>query len=198
VLVWFALTHQTRYLIPILPVLLIPAVAGARAFWREGWLWRAGIGAFSALALLWGLIPLYALVQPAFAVAWGGESQDAYLSRSEPIYNVSRAINAGLPKGAKVLMLNEVRGFYIDRPYQWGDASQNALIPWASLTTPEEMDTALREQGITHVLVNWGPTPAATERWPDLAKAAVARGAWQPVLQEKSFAVYALVPGVHQ
>lgn len=193
-LIWFALTHQTRYMIPVLPIVLIPAVAGARAFWHEGRWWRVGIGTFSALAIVWGILPLYAYVQPSFAVAWGGESQDAYLSNTEPIYNVSKAINAGLPADAKVLMLNEVRGFYIDRRYQWGDASQNTLIPWDNLKSPDQIDAALRAQGITHVLVNWGPRAAPSERWPELAKSAIARGDWREDLREKSFVVYTVVP----
>lgn len=194
VLVWFALTHQTRYLIPILPILLIPAVAGARAFWHEGRMWRAGIAAFCALALLWGLAPLTALVDPCWAVAWGGESQDAYLSRTEPTYNVCKAVNAQLPVGCKILLLNEVRGFYLDRPYQWGDAAQNTLIPWDSLRTAGEMDRVLKGQGITHVLIDWGPSPSSRERWPVLAQQAISTGAWRETIREKGFAVYAVGP----
>ncbi|HEY3414630.1 MAG TPA: hypothetical protein VGM51_16445 [Armatimonadota bacterium] len=194
VLVWFALTHQTRYLIPILPILLIPAVAGARAFWHEGRLWRAGIGAFCALAILWGLAPLNALVEPCWAVAWGGESQDAYLSRTEPTYNVCKAVNAQLPANTRLLLLNEVRGFYLDRPYEWGDGAQSTVIPWETLRSAEDMNRVLKEQGVTHVLINWGPAPSPNERWPDLAKQAIDSGAWRETIREKGFAVYAVGP----
>jgi hypothetical protein len=190
VLVWFALTHQTRYLIPILPLLLVPSVAGVRAFWRAGLGWRIGLGAFCSIAILWGLLPLYTLVQPCFAVAWGGETRDAYLSRVEPIYNVCVAANRDLPAGAKVLLLNEVRGFYLDPPYQWGDWSQSTVIPWDRLQTVEDMDVELAKQGITHVLVNWGPTPSPSEGWPALAKAAIERGRWAPVIEQGRFTVY--------
>jgi 4-amino-4-deoxy-L-arabinose transferase-like glycosyltransferase len=190
--VWFSLTHQTRYLMVLLPLLLVPAVAGARAFWHAGRGWRLGVGAFCAVALLWGILPLYVLVQPAFAVAWGGESADTYLTRREPVYVLSKRINQTLPKDAKLLMLQETRGYYLDRPYQWGNPSQNALIAWDTFTTPRQMDAALRAQGITHVLVNWGATPPEIDRehWPPLARAAIDRGLWTTVFQTGGYGVY--------
>lgn len=195
--VWFALTHQTRYLMVLLPLLLVPAVAGARTFWHLGRGWRAGVGAFCAVALLWGIIPLYALVQPAFAVAWGAESPDTYLTAREPMYRVSKRINETLPPDAKLLLLQETRGYYIDRPYQWGNPSQNALIPWDSFKRPEQMDATLRADGFTHVLVNWAATPPeiSREHWPQLAHAAIESGQWTTVFTMDGWGVYRISGG---
>jgi hypothetical protein len=199
--IWFALTHQTRYLLPLLPLLLIPASAAARAFWHAGQGWRAAVITLTGVCLLWGVIPSIVLAMPAMSVAWGGESQDAYLRRTEPIYSLSQSINQQLPRDAKILFLQETRGFYIDRAYQWGNPSQNALIPWNSLNAPEQMDAALRAQGITHVLVNWSAAAPATEseRWPALARTAIERGRWKPVIMMgrggyTGMAVYAIGP----
>jgi hypothetical protein len=182
-LVWFALTHQTRYLMVLLPLLLVPAVAGIRDFRHAGAGWRWATGVVAAIALLWGIIPAWVLARPAMAVAWVGGSADAYLSAREPIYVVSRRINAELPRDAKILMLQEVRGFYLDRPYQWGNPEQNALIPWDKLADPAAMDRVLRAKGITHVLVNWAALPPdASPPWARLAAAAAAQGLWTPVI----------------
>lgn len=199
--VWFGLTHQTRYLMVLLPLLLVPGAAGFRAFWKAGAAWRWGLAPVAAIALLWGILGAWALAEPVFPVVWGGQSAGDYLAQREPIYVVSRRINEQLPPDAKILMMQEVRGFYLDRAYQWGNPEQNALIPWDALDTPEAMDAALREQGITHALVNWGALDrsAPRPRWARLIEAAAAKGAWTPVMvmgndPQGGFAVYALQP----
>jgi hypothetical protein len=59
------------------------------------------------------------------------------------------------------------------------------------------MDAALRAQGITHVLVNWGATPPEIDRehWPPLARAAIDRGLWTTVFQTDGYGVYRIEGG---
>lgn len=189
-LVWFAMTHQTRYLMPILPLLLTAGVYGARG-WMDGSAGRRGIvGVFSVIALLFGCAPLAVLVQPASATAWGRESADAFLSRTEPMYRISQDINRDLPEGTKLLMLQDTRGFWINRPYVWGNPSQNGLLPWHTFDGPEAMVRWLKTakgpvEGITHILVNWSMTSpeAAKEYWPTLIQEGHQNGYLVPVLQ---------------
>lgn len=51
------------------------------------------------------------------SVAVGLESRDEYLSRTERTYKIADYINNALPKDAVILMVGEIRAYYMKRPY---------------------------------------------------------------------------------
>jgi hypothetical protein len=174
-LVWFALTHQTRYLLPVLPLLIIASTAGAVEFWRKGNAWRWAVGSFAALSVLFGLLPSR---EYAKGMAVGPEGVDYYLTKREPMYGISEYANKNLVRGARVLLLQETRGYWLDVPYMWGNPSQNALIPWETFQSTDETLAKLGSMGITHVVINWSATTedSSREHWPKLMAEAVMRG----------------------
>ena len=179
-LVWFALTHQTRYLLPILPFLIIACTAGAVEFWRKSNAWRWAVGSFAALTILFGLLPSW---QYAKGMAVGPEGVEYFLTKREPMYGISQYANKNLQPGSKVLLLQETRGYWLDVPYMWGNPSQNALIRWESLKSTDETLAELRSMGITHAIINWGATTEGTarEHWPNLMAGAALSGHLKPV-----------------
>ncbi len=50
-------------------------------------------------------------------VVLGKESKADYLSRIERTYEIAEMINENVPKGSTILMVGEVRSYYIHRPY---------------------------------------------------------------------------------
>jgi hypothetical protein len=183
-LTWFALTHQSRYLLTAMPLLCIGAAWAARETVEAGRAWKWPVALFALLAFAFGAVPLAAYVAPLREVALGRESPDAFLARTEPLYRLSQAANRIVPASGRILLLQETRGAWLKRPYMWGNPSQNALIPWADLRDVPAMNAELRRQGITHVIVNWGATSAgsARESWPALAAAAISDGSWRAVV----------------
>lgn len=77
----------------------------------------------------------------------GLKSQEEYILRNEETYAVFRYINENSPAEAKVWMLNEVRGFYCDRPYV-------TFLELGRVDSAQEILLKLRKEGITHLVFN--------------------------------------------
>jgi len=152
--IWFFLTQQNRYLLPVLPALAL-AGAGAFAWLAKSRHWSTRVfqvllGVELAVALATCIILVYQQLPPVL----GLESHETYLNRSygKNIYPISQQINHRLPKAAKIMLLGETRGFYLDRNYLWGPGNNN-LIPPEATKTPEALLSALTELKVTHLLM---------------------------------------------
>lgn len=154
VLSWFFLSAQTgRYLLPILPLLAL-AIAGALLQLLQSFPWlRIISGIAIGLELAVGLATALLLVGPQVSVAIGGEGQASYLSRALNIYPIVRRVNSELPKEAKIMLLGDTRGFYLDREYMWGIGHHNLITPQET-ATPQALSEALRRLGVTHLLIS--------------------------------------------
>jgi hypothetical protein len=86
-------------------------------------------------------------------VILGTQSRQDYLLRTTDVYTPSLAIRQ-LPPDARVCTYGEVRCFYFDRDYFWGEPGHSDLIAYDQMRSPEELVARYRELGITHVLVN--------------------------------------------
>lgn len=151
--IWFLLTQNGRYLIPILPGLAACAgLAAARLLGRGGV--TAGAAAVALLlGLPAGLFPEMVLAADAARVAVGLESEDTYLSRTSPIYRTLEAVNRATPNGSKIIVLgHEPRMFYLERDYMLGNHAE--IFDEGELASPEAFLAALREREVTHVLLD--------------------------------------------
>ena len=151
-IVWFLLTQQSRYLIPVMAV---GAVAVGGLWDRLGnlRLARATLAITLTAAVSWGLFMNLTL---AVFSASGLADPEAYLTRTLDIYPACEYVNNELPPTTRLLLIGETRGFYCHRDYLWGDAMNNTLIPYDQFRDPRDMVRYLRLAGITHVLVNMG------------------------------------------
>jgi hypothetical protein len=147
--VWWLMSMQLeRYLMTSL-VLLAPVVGWV--LWRvERTLARVVMGLWAAVAL--GGVAVVA--SPAAAVVCGMIPTEDYLRLMSPVYEPSSTLNRVVPEDGKVILYGEPRGFYIDRPYLWGDPGHHRMIPYDQLTTPEALVKFLQGMGVTHVLIN--------------------------------------------
>ncbi|MEN6356320.1 MAG: glycosyltransferase family 39 protein [Armatimonadota bacterium] len=150
---WFALTHQSRYLVPGFAILAI--LIAALSYNDE----RLRISRFALwtvfiLTAIFGILTLYPAVTNAVPVVLGRESRDEYLSRTLDIYPADQWINENLPGSAKIALFGDTRGFYLDRAYVWADPGHNSEFT-RNYASSEELVRYLKSRGVTHVMINY-------------------------------------------
>jgi len=151
--IWFGLTQNGRYLIPILPGLAACAgLAAHRLLERRGLVSAAALLAL-LLGFLTGLYPTVLLNAPAARVALGLESKPEYLHRVSQTYRMFTAITEATPPDAKLLVLgDEPRTFYLNRDHLLGDHAE--IFPPTDLANPDSLLRALRRLGVTHLAIH--------------------------------------------
>lgn len=169
---WFYLMQQIRYLIPIFPV-----VAGMGGFSLAAvptWLRGAYVGVLGLQAgfTLWLLGSAYL---PSVPIAL--QDREAYLQRRLQIYPAVRFLNQQTPESAGVLLLDETRGYYLNRPYMWANAGHHRLIPYDTMQTPSQLIGWMRAHNYRYVLYNQQFRPGGEpEHWRQLYEQAIAEG----------------------
>ncbi|TBR26098.1 hypothetical protein EPO15_00935 [bacterium] len=159
---WWLASSLVRYLVPALP-LIAAAVAlaverGAWPRWAKGAAWAAlFVGSLLGYQCAWrqgGGIGQW-------AYARGKVSRDEYLTRQRvtyglPSYAAARWVNANLPPRAKVIVLGESRGFYLERDFVAATVYDHNPF-WtaaAAAADPADLRARLRALGVTHLLLN--------------------------------------------
>lgn len=185
---WFYLMQQIRYWLLLLPVLAAGGLAsiGSAARWVR--LSYASLLALQAGFTLWLMASVYLPVLPLAL-----RDRDAYLERRLQIYPAVRFLNEQTPTDAGVILLDETRGYYLQRRYLWGNAGHHRLIPYETMQTGEQLAQWLAVNGYRYLLINRQFTPQGTpEAWRALYYDAIAQGRLQLVFARRGVEVYAL------
>lgn len=152
-LIWFFLSQQVRYLIPVFAPLAVVAAVTVAA---SGGALRVAGAVFSALVLagnLWLHVPV---ARGGVGLVTGQFSEEDYLTAAlGELYVASRWANENLPPESRIALYSEVRGYYLDRDYFWANPGHHALIPYGRLRSGRELAEQLRRFRITHVLINY-------------------------------------------
>lgn len=152
---WFVLMQQSRYLIGVLPAASLIVGSAVETAYSFGRVARGAVylfvGLFVGASLLLGL----ALSADCVRAAVGIEPAPEYLARTLDIYEVQEYLNNTLPADARVVLFDEVRGYYLDRDYIWGNPGHHELIPWRRFKSGKDMVAFLRKLGYTHAMINW-------------------------------------------
>ncbi len=146
VTVWFMLSQQTRYLLPLIGLasaLVCAAVAGRDVVARTARAVMLAFGMVSAF-LAWMCIV------PALPLMAGKVPASSYIQRQVNSYWTA----SYLPSDARVLLYGETRGFYLDVDYIWADEGLSTLIPYRDFRTPAEMLKWLAAKGWNVALIN--------------------------------------------
>ncbi|MGB9872140.1 MAG: ArnT family glycosyltransferase [Anaerolineae bacterium] len=164
---WFLQTHQSRFLMPTIPVLAILAAYGVV------WLMDIGDKKFSGI-IQCGLMLLILCTHWSFSPAarelivdrWqylsGRIGREDFLVSRVPGYAVFSYANENLPRDAYVLLaLYECRGYYLDRRYMWANPISQRVLRLEQFATSEELSNELRSRGVTHILFR----PVGLERF---------------------------------
>lgn len=79
-------------------------------------------------------------------------AHEMYLQREIPALLAFRLAERETSPRDRILLFREIRGYYLRREYRWGDPLNQGTLPYETLNTPEVLYSALKQQGITHVL----------------------------------------------
>jgi hypothetical protein len=160
---WFLGSQQVRFFMPGLALMSI--VAGsliARCFGPEGY-FKSPITIvlvyviIAAVSLLTDPRDLRFLGQNlGVAIGRGNKAQFLEQTCSVDIHPMVEHINANLPDDAKILMLFENRGYYLERDYVADGTFEVSRIAQmiATAESPDSLYAQLKQKGITHLLIN--------------------------------------------
>ena len=158
---WWPLTAMPRFFIPGLAVFAfligVMALGDARLVpWT--------VSVIAALTLdnfFWGLAA--AEKSGARPYLLGRISEEDYLTRSHytyptPYFASARWINRNAPPEARVLVIGDARGYYLERPFRSSSVLDTDLFTdWVKKApTAEALRDRVEQEGITHLLVNLG------------------------------------------
>jgi hypothetical protein len=158
--VWFLFTHQTRFLMSVVPALVLLA---AYAFSQLLKVWPAWLAAPARVAMI-----LYLIVGLPFvnAVQWqhiasrwpyiaGHVSREVFLKTHVEGFPAFLYANEHLPADAKVLLATwETRGYYLDRANVWANPLSQRVIKWEQFGDADDVADFLHSMGVTHVFWN--------------------------------------------
>lgn len=161
-----------RFFLPYTPFLCLAAGFWATPRGQTGFRRLA-----AAAAVAWGVIPSLVLTEnnALFAVAGLRSEQqplktarELYLEKSLDHYRLMRAAGRLLPPESRVLLFQEIRGYYLDSDYRWGDPLNQGILRYGELHDEAHLRGRLKELGFTHVLINrglamYGPRPGYYE-----------------------------------
>ena len=82
------------------------------------------------------------------------EAWQADLRRRFDAYKAIEWINQNTPQNAGIALVDETRGFYLDRPYLWANQQHSSYIPYETLQNGAELSKWFRAHGIRYALVN--------------------------------------------
>lgn len=151
VLLWAFLSQQSRYVTSFAPVLCF-LLGGLVA--RPHWFGKALMGA----VVLQGLVTAY--VGKSFLIptdrlqaAVGVLPADDFLKGNLGFYDGATKLNQdSLVK--KVALFDEVFGFYLDKPYFWGNYGHTTELGYEAMKSVDDFSAALKKQGVSHLYVN--------------------------------------------
>jgi len=161
---------ESRYFLPGLALLSVLLAQGIEAAPR-----RLRIGAVGA-----ALLPVL-LTYNVATTAWrmeqrvgvadyilGRESADRFLSDKVDYYRTVKYVNERTPPGSRVLFVGLGRGYYCRRDYEATSVTESNPLFRAirSSATAEQAALALREQGLTHLLIRRAGLLEA-QHWPE-------------------------------
>jgi hypothetical protein len=181
---WFVLMQQTRYLLPGLPC---AAVGCALAFAGARKSFKVTFAAVSVICLLWTLSLGIPLASDGWSTIVGEKSrQDQVTRRLGPLAQASFWINENTSRSAKVVLFDEVRGYYIDREVLWGEPNHaNELLPWKTYSDSVALATDLKRRGFTTILINTANRGAdkgsVSGGWRELVDGAINTGQFIPL-----------------
>lgn len=157
VLIWFGLSHQSRYLIPAFAILAVLVSGLVYSDERLANARRALTLVFT-LTAVFGILTLWPAIKSSAPVVFGRESRDDYLARSLDVYRADQFANANLPANARIALMGDTRGYYLNRAYTWADWGHNAEFS-RKYSSADDFVSYLKSRGITHVMINFGFFP---------------------------------------
>ena len=152
---WFFSMQYGRYFLPILAILSLATGYAAQRAEQDGAL-RMASRAVVMIVLAAGIAFSVPFTLVRWMVVLGGISERNYLQEKLPLYRAFEYVNDTSRPTAKVAIFGDPRGFYLDRPYFWGEPNHNMLIDREKGSTAPGMVSELRRLGVSYVVIRDG------------------------------------------
>lgn len=159
---WLVTTHQLRLISGTIALGCIPLAVSYD--WMVSRWGKKGKVLEVLMAVLFWICAFYLFQglahQPTpFACALGFQTRDDFLSRvlrPEGYVSVANDLNQSLPPDAKVLIVGQQNGYYLDRISAYDfDYTYPELKKWSEKSSsPEELYKQFKENSFTHILYN--------------------------------------------
>lgn len=157
---WFFTTHQTRFLMGVIPAITLLASFSFCEFlklWPRQW-----------TGVVWAVMILYLIAispymesssRQRFTDHWlhvaGRVTRDDFLATQVDGYAAFQFANDHLPADSLVLLAPwETRGYYLHRNHIWANPIAQRVIKWEQFNDPNVLAGRLRSSGITHIFWN--------------------------------------------
>lgn len=153
-LTWWLLTHRLdRFWLPLLPPLAV--LAGLGADWTRGKAWSVILGPVVAVAFVTNLAfsssPLAAALTD-----WTGDLNTLRASVPVRLNPALASVDATLPAGSKLLLVGQAAVFHVNHPIVYNTVFDDETFETlARGRSPDEVRSALKRLGVTHVYVDW-------------------------------------------
>lgn len=152
--IWFFLTQQVRYLLPVLAPACLVTVDGMCALLRERKASGYTLAIVFAVSVLGSMAIGAARLNTTLPVATGEITKADYIGHGLNSYGAMQFLN-GLPHGSRVIFYGEPRGFYCDQPYMLGDSGPDPQFPpYGQLGSPQALLAYFKAHGIRYILIN--------------------------------------------
>jgi 4-amino-4-deoxy-L-arabinose transferase-like glycosyltransferase len=171
---WFAMTHQTRFLMPVVPCLcILSGHALDRLLARKGKLYRLALQGVLAILILVDMPG----ITPYLTGAWishlpyltGVESRQQLLSRHSDVLAAYLWANEHLPVDVQILLMPyESRGYYLDREYWLAHPFGQRILKLEQFQDGEALWRHLKTMGITHLIENDKVAIQGIHDWPKI------------------------------
>ena len=99
-------------------------------------------------------MPTALSVPDALAIVTAPDGAENHLRRTLDVYDAMDWVNHNTPKGAGVVLYDNVLGFYLDRPYLWGNSQHSSYIPYETLTNGRQLTDWMKQKGFHYALFN--------------------------------------------
>jgi hypothetical protein len=193
--VWFAMTQQVRYFVPVLPALCVVTESILLSLYA-----RSKPGKLAAVIALVGGIGFNLYVDGMLSarnwmvVAGGPATMTYYLQSGVAPYTACEFINSQTPVTDGVVTYGEPRTFYLDRQHMWGETGHSTVIPYGSFSSPQDLRRWLIKHGMRTILLNTQGAPIATDQpgWAGMVASLTIDSGNQPLFEQGSVYVYGI------
>lgn len=186
---WFILMQYSRYMITIIPLLCIPAAAAVDLANKEFKYAKHIVNGFTALCVILSITMGFIFSIGASEAAFGSISSEEYLSKTLDVYSMESYINKTLPEDARIVIFDEVRGFYLNREYIWGNPGHHEMIPWSSFRSGKDMVDFFIRNNYTYAMINWNVAGVDSQHV-KLLLDAQSKGLAQEIHSERGIVLY--------
>jgi hypothetical protein len=160
---WYSLSHQERYLQPLVPWMAAVAAASLLLAWRQrGRVTRVALSGLVALELVWGADTYFfphvmlgdAPIRATATLLASGYRGD--LASRERFAEPLKSIGEALPPSAKLLLHEHNPRIGLAAPVVMDMPQFQTGISYQDLRSPREVDALYRQFGVTHVAYQTG------------------------------------------